>query len=141
MIWEPFGNQIAILWPDGAREAAGSRKLFFCERARNSCEHPPFRCRVVNLDRSNTVTTHTHKMSVNFRSGARCTLYRPLIHRQDPYRINLFGEYIQVARVPWLMHKENTLKKGVYTYVYIVVPYCFRSLNFKTSQRLLKAKF
>ena len=34
-------------------------KLIFCERARNSCEHTPFCCRVVNLERSNTAKTHT----------------------------------------------------------------------------------
>ena len=34
-------------------------KSIFCERARNSCEHPPFCCRGVNLERSNTVKTHT----------------------------------------------------------------------------------
>ena len=27
---------------------------------------------------------NTYKTSVNFRAGARYTLYRPLIHRQDP---------------------------------------------------------
>ena len=36
-----------------------SRKIVFCERARNSCEHPPFCCRVVNLEHSNTVKTQT----------------------------------------------------------------------------------
>ena len=36
-----------------------SRTIAFCERARNSCEHTPFRCGVVNLERSHTVRTHT----------------------------------------------------------------------------------
>ena len=35
---------------------------------------------------------NTYKMSGNFRSGARFRFYRPLIHRQNPYRMNLFGE-------------------------------------------------
>ena len=35
------------------------RKIYFFERARNSCEHPPFCCRGVTLERSNTVKTHT----------------------------------------------------------------------------------
>ena len=58
MLWEPLGDQNAISWPAGAREAGGRKKLIFCERARNSCVHPPFRCRVVNLERSNTIKTH-----------------------------------------------------------------------------------
>ena len=32
-------------------------------------------------------------MTGSFRSGARFTFYRPLMNRQDPYRINLFGEF------------------------------------------------
>ena len=55
MLWESLGDQNAISWPAGAREAGGRKKMIFCERARNSCGHPPFRCRVVNLERSNTL--------------------------------------------------------------------------------------
>ena len=32
-------------------------------------------------------------MTGNFRSGGRSRFYRPLKNRQDPYRINLFGNY------------------------------------------------
>ena len=35
---------------------------------------------------------NTYKSERTKSSGDRLTLYRPLIHRQDPYRINLFGE-------------------------------------------------
>ena len=35
---------------------------------------------------------NTCKITVNFRSGARCRFYRPLMNHQNPYRINLFGE-------------------------------------------------
>ena len=38
MLLESLGDQNAISWPAGAREAGGRRKLIFCERARNSCE-------------------------------------------------------------------------------------------------------
>ena len=91
MLWESLGDQNAISWPAGAREAGGRRKSIFCERARNSCEHPPFRCRVVNLERSNTVK-NVYNVIEHFAFGDQCTLDRPLKNCQDPYRTNLFGE-------------------------------------------------
>ena len=36
---------------------------------------------------------NTYKSERTKSSGDRCGFYRPLIHRQDPYRINLFGEH------------------------------------------------
>jgi hypothetical protein len=38
---------------------------------------------------------NTYKSERTKSSGDRARLYRPLIHRQDPYKINLFGEYTE----------------------------------------------
>ena len=93
-ILESFSGSGNQMEPDGVWKAPGP---FWLIKHMQSCGTPPFRCRVVNLERSNTVKTHT-KWVVILRSGTRCTFYRPLIHRQDPYRMNLFGEYILKAK-------------------------------------------
>ena len=80
-----------IGWRDGARWGLEGTRAILTDKT-----HANVRVTPISLQSGEPRTLkhckNTYKMSVNFRSGARCTLYRPLIHRQDPYRINLFGE-------------------------------------------------
>ena len=77
-----------------------SRKSIFCERARNSCGTPLFRCRVVNLERSNTVKTHTNR--------ACKIVWRPV-------------QVLPASNSPPGPLQDKTVWGNIYIYIYVYV--------------------
>ena len=99
VIWGSFLDALGVTWrskcdlvASWSQRGWGKEKIDFLWAGSQFVRAPP-----ISLQSGEPRTLkhckNTYKMTGNFRSGARYRFYRPLMNRQDPYRINLFGEW------------------------------------------------
>ena len=103
VIWVSFFDDLGTIWRSSCDLVARwSQRGWGKEKIDFLCAGSQFvRVTPISLQSDELRTLkhckNTYKMNINLRSSAWCTLYWPLKNRQDPYRINLFGEYLSLS--------------------------------------------
>ena len=118
VIWGSFFDDLGTIWRSSCDLVArwsqrgwGKEKIDFLCAGSQFVRAPPI-LRESGEPRTRKHCKNTYKMSGNFRSGARFRFYRPLIHRQNPYRMNLFGEILDQKEY-FLSGKNSSCLEGI----------------------------